>query len=196
MTILSNVIISRFSSWFEEAKAHPDINEPTAFTLATATSSSIPSARIVLLKQFSEDGFVFYTNYGGRKSMELAKNPHAAMCFYWMPMEKQVRIEGRVEKAPDTMSDAYFATRERGKQIGAWASNQSQPLESMEILQARVSEVEQRFAGQNISRPPHWGGWILRPTCIEFWQQGASRLHEREVFVWSGEDWQEGLLYP
>lgn len=189
--------VTLFKQWFEEALAHPDLREPTAMSVATCTTEGRPSNRILLLKQVDEQGFVFFTNYEGRKSLELAKNPHAALCFYWMPLDKQVRIEGRAEKVSDSESDAYFASRERGRQIGAWASQQSQQLESREALNARAEAIEARYAGKAIPRPPHWGGWRVVPERIEFWHQGNFRLHDRFVFTRSKTgDWVKTYLYP
>lgn len=186
-----------FCEWFDKAILHPDIAEPTAMTLATATTDGVPSARIVLLKEVSEAGFTFFTNYQGRKSVELAANPNAALCFYWMPLNLQIRVEGRVEKVSDAESDAYFASRDRGRQIGAWASLQSQPLASREALEQRVNAIEQRYAGQDVPRPPHWGGWRLVPEHIEFWHQGDYRLHERFVFTRQADGgWNKTYLYP
>ncbi|MBN8543753.1 MAG: pyridoxamine 5'-phosphate oxidase [Alphaproteobacteria bacterium] len=185
-----------FNTWFAEAKAHASISEPTAMTLATATPTGTPSARIVLLKQVDTEGFVFFTNYQGRKSLELAGNPQAALCFYWMPLEKQVRIEGTVIKVSDRESDAYFNSRERGRQIGAWASLQSQSLESREALENRVQEIEKQYEGKPIPRPPHWGGWRLVPQTIEFWHQGQYRLHDRYIFTRENDAWIKTYLYP
>jgi len=189
--------IALFSHWLAEAKAHPAITEPTAMTLATATPTGTPSARIILLKDFDKDGFVFFTNYEGRKSIELKTNPAAALSFYWMPLERQVRIEGAAEKISAAESDAYFATRERGRQIGAWASLQSQTLDSRETLEARIRALEAEYEGKNVPRPPHWGGWRLVPHSIEFWHQGRYRLHDRYVFTREHDaDWVKTYLYP
>jgi pyridoxamine 5'-phosphate oxidase len=186
-----------FQEWFADARQHAGIAEPTAMTLATATADGKPSARIVLLKQADDGGFVFFTNYEGRKSHELMANPEAALCFYWMPLERQIRIEGRVEKTSATESDAYFASRTRGKQIGAWASLQSQPLDDRHTLEARYQEIEARFAGQSVPRPPYWGGWRLVPRRVEFWHQGDFRLHDRWVFTRGADgDWTKHYLYP
>jgi pyridoxamine 5'-phosphate oxidase len=189
--------IALFHAWFAEAKAHPAITEPTAMTVATATRDGTPSARILLLKQVDTEGFVFFTNYEGRKSVELAANPKAALCFYWMPLEKQVRVEGAVVKTSAAESDAYFASRERGRQIGAWASLQSQPLPTRDTLDERVAALEAEYAGKPIPRPPHWGGWRLIPSRIEFWHQGAHRLHDRYAFTLdAGGAWVKTDLYP
>ena len=187
---------SQFSSWLDEAKSCKAIAEPTAMTLATVGFDGQPSARIVLLKEFDQRGFVFYTNMESRKSRELGENPKAALCFYWMALSKQVRIEGYVERVDDAAADEYFATRPRMSQVGAWASLQSQALESREQLMERVREVEAQYEGKTIPRPPHWSGWRLVAQRIEFWQQADYRLHDREVFVRSGQDWVKEKLYP
>lgn len=185
-----------FNEWFAKAKGHPGISEPTAMTLATATADGRPSARVVLLKEANADGFVFYTNYEGRKSVELAKNPHAALCFYWMPLNLQIRVEGKVEKVSAKESDDYFASRERGRQIGAWASQQSQPLATREELETRFNEIEKKYEGKDVPRPPHWGGWRLKPDSIEFWHQGTYRLHDRFIFTRQNAAWVKSYLNP
>src|SRR5262249_50398351 len=148
-----------------------------------------PSARIVLLKAFDERGFVFYTNLESRKSREIKANPFAALCFYWMPLDLQVRIEGKIEQVSDAEADAYFATRPRESQIGAWSSLQSRPLDSRDSLVKAVAENTKRFEGKPVPCPPHWSGWRVVPEKIEFWQQGTARLHEREVFMRDGDGW-------
>lgn len=190
--------IAQFSDWFAAARAHPGIKEPTAMTLATATQDGMPAARVVLLKEHGPEGFVFYGNMESRKFRELAANPNAALCFYWQPLDRQVRIEGRVAPVSNEEADAYFATRERGKQIGAWASLQSQPMKNRAEFEARIAEFTQRYDGQTIPRPPHWSGWRLVPTRLEFWSQGEFRLHERDVFTRTDESasWQHTLVYP
>lgn len=170
--------------------------DPTAVTLATADAAGRPSARQVLLKGFDARGFAFYTNYDSRKGRELAENPHAALCFYWPWLDEQVRIEGAVERLPAAESDAYFATRPRGSQLGAWASEQSRPLTSRFALLRRVARAEARHLGGVIARPPHWGGFLLRPRRIEFWKSKASRLHERLEFTRDGERWETTRLQP
>ncbi len=186
-----------FNIWFDEAKQCDAIKEPTAMTLATATKEAAPSCRILLLKELEEDGIVFYTNYESWKSHELKANPQAAICFYWMPLDKQVRMEGRVTAVSDAQSDAYFAGRPHGSQIGAWASRQSQPLESREALIARIEGYEKQFEGKEVSRPPHWGGWKLTPHRIEFWHQQDDRLHDRWHYVKQANgEWVKELLNP
>lgn len=185
----------RFGEWMERAVA-AGVPEPTAFTLATADAEGRPSARMLLLKGFDEAGFVFYTNLDSRKAGELAANPHAALCFFWQPLELQVRIEGPVARVDDAEADAYYASRPRGSRIGAWASEQSRPLASYQELMARVAEYEARFAEGEIPRPPHWSGFRLSPLRIEFWQGRANRLHERERFDLDGDGWRVQHLYP
>lgn len=192
--------IEQFSEWLEEAKKNPAIIEPTAMSLATATKDAVPSVRMVLLKVLDERGFSFYTNLGSRKSRELKENPQAAACFYWMPLERQVRIEGKIEAVSDNEADAYFATRPRDSQIGAWASNQSQILPERNVLLQEISNRLAEFEGGPVPRPRFWSGWRIVPEKIEFWQQGDFRLHEREVFTrnknLSGNNWEIAFLYP
>jgi len=187
--------LQKFSDWLADAKATPAIAEPTAMTLATATADAAPSARIVLLKEHGAEGFVFYTNFESRKSAELKTNPQAALCFYWMPLDRQVRIEGTIAPARAAQSDAYFASRPRARQIGAWASLQSQLLADRATLEQRVAEIEARYPNE-VPRPPHWGGWVLTPRSIEFWHQNSARLHAREIYTRQGNGWSHGLLYP
>lgn len=165
-------------------------------TLATATATGAPSARIVLLKAYDERGFVFYTNFTSRKGAEFLENPKAALVFYWAPLDKQVRIEGTLSPVSDAEADAYFASRERHRQAGAWASLQSQPLDKRETLLARVEEIEAQYKGRDIPRPPQWTGMRMAPQRIEFWHQRDARLHDREVFTRSGQGWEHTLLYP
>ena len=155
--------ITRFGEWLTTATACADIAEPTAMTLATATDKGLPSARIVLLKEYAPQGFLFYTNLHSRKSRELVENPQAALCFHWMPLERQVRVEGAVTQASDAEADAYFASRPRVRQIAAWASHQSEPLASREALEQRVAAITQQYEGQDVPRPPHWSGWPAAP---------------------------------
>ncbi len=169
--------IKQFEKWFNDALAAV-IPEADAMTLATAAKDGKPSARIVLLKGFDASGFVFYTNYESRKGKELAANPRASLVFYWQPMKRQVRIEGTVEKSSAEESDAYFRSRPVGARLGAWASRQSEVTESRQALETRFEEFANQFL-EEVPRPPHWGGFRLRPTEIEFWQGRANRLHDR-----------------
>lgn len=189
--------IAQFNDWFAEAAAHPGITEPTAMTLATSTPEGKPSARIVLLKQCDAQGFLFYTNHQSRKSGELYANPNTALCFFWMPLGRQVRVEGRATPASDAEADAYFASRPRARQIGAWASLQSQPLDQRDTLDTRTAALEAEYAGRDIPRPPHWSGWRVVPERIEFWTASEARLHVRDLYTRQPDGgWQHSLLYP
>ena len=176
--------------------AHEAPFDPIAVSLATSTPDGRPSCRIVLLHEADERGLVFHTNYGGRKAQEIEGNPHAALCAYWPWIDQQVRVEGTVARVSSAESDRYFAVRPRGSQIGAWASLQSQALDSRETLLTRVREYDERFAGQPVPRPDTWGGYRLRPLRIEFWTAGEFRLHDREVYERVGDAWTLQRLYP
>lgn len=173
----------------------PALPEPTAFSLATVGADGQPSVRIVLLKAVDARGFVFYTNHESRKGVELLAHPQTAMCFHWQPLERQVRVEGSARVVTPEEADAYFASRERGSQLGAWASLQSQPCAPGE-LEARLAEVEARFAGKVVPRPPHWSGFRVVPSRIEFWRGMPSRLHERTVYHREADGWRVETLYP
>jgi pyridoxamine 5'-phosphate oxidase len=170
--------------------------DSTAMALGTVGEDGSPSVRIVLLKAYDERGFVFYTNYEGRKGRELLARPRAALCFYWPTIDIQVRIEGSVVEVADDEADAYFATRHRMSQIGAWASRQSEPLENPEALDERVSKYEGEFEGKAVPRPPHWSGFRVQPERIEFWKGKPNRLHERHLYTRVGNGWQIETLYP
>lgn len=190
--------IVRFEALLAAAHAvdRERLPEPTAMTLATVGSDGQPSARVVLLKSVGDDGFVFYTNVQSRKGRELTEDPRAALCFHWQPLEVQVRVEGRVERVPDEEADAYFATRPRISQLGAWASDQSAPLASMAELEQRLRDADARFAGGEVPRPPHWSGFRLTPRVIEFWHNRPFRLHERERYERDGAQWTMMRLFP
>jgi len=190
--------IARFKTVYEQALRLPReiLPEPPAFALATVDARGFPSLRIVLLKSVDERGFVFYTNVESRKGRELLETKHAALCFHWQPLELQIRVEGDAEVVSDAEADAYFATRARGSQIGAWASTQSQPMARPSDLDVRVAETEKRFAGEPVPRPPHWSGFLVTPRRIEFWRGMPSRLHVREVYVRDGAEWRVERLYP
>jgi pyridoxamine 5'-phosphate oxidase len=188
----------RFGELMERAIAAA-LPEPTAMALATTTADGHPSVRMVLLKGFDERGFVFYTNLESRKSREIGENPRAALCFFWQPMEVQVRIEGPVEAVSAEEADAYYASRPRGSRIGAWASRQSTPITAYADLVRRVAELEAEFDGKEIPRPPYWSGWRVVPDRIEFWLGRPSRLHEREAYTRAEGDpprWTTQLLSP
>ena len=189
--------VAQFRLWMEEALA-AQLDEPTAFTLSTVAASGQPSSRVVLLKGLPDDtGFLFYTNYDSRKGQELAAQPLAALNFFWPGLERQVRVEGRIEKAPESLSTEYFQSRPRSSQIGAWASPQSQLIGSREALEAREANVAKEFEAQDpLPRPPHWGGFMLRPHRLEFWQGRPSRLHDRIVYELDGSIWRRSRLAP
>jgi len=187
--------IARFVDLFERAARDAPF-DPTAVALATADAEGRPSARMVLLKGVDASGFRFYTNYESRKGRELEANPRAALCFHWAWLEEQVRIEGDVERLPAEESDAYFATRPRGSQLGTWASRQSEPMDSRFALLRRVAAIEARHLGRPIERPPYWGGFLLRPRAIEFWKSKVSRLHERLRFTRDERGWRSERLQP
>lgn len=187
--------IALFDAWFAEAKA-AEPNDPDAMAVATATANGSPSVRIVLLKDFGPEVFTFYTNADSRKGQELAANPHAALLFHWKSLRRQVRIEGPIEEVSPETADAYFATRGRDSQIGAWASDQSRPLASRETFEDRYQLFLTRFEGEDVPRPPRWTGFSVRPDRMEFWSDRPHRLHERRLFVRNGDSWTEGLLFP
>lgn len=187
--------IKRFQHLLEEAH-DCDLREPTAMTLATADATGKPSARTMLLKKVDEHGFVFFTNSMSRKGQQLKANDRAALLFFWQPLMQQASIEGVVELLSNEEADAYWSTRPRESQIGAWASEQSSPLESHQVLMDRVNEFKQRYEGQQVPRPSHWLGYRLVPDRIEFWKAGWGRLHERDCYEKSGDEWTMQLLNP
>ena len=184
-----------FDRWYAEARAS-EPNDSNAVALATVDAAGQPSLRMVLLKGHGPDGFVFYTNRESRKAGELAAVPRAALLFHWKSLRRQIRIEGVVTLATDAESDAYFASRGRDSQLGAWASDQSRPLDERATFEARYEAARARFGGGEVPRPPHWGGYRVTPHRIEFWQDREHRLHERRVFTRTASGWDEGLLYP
>lgn len=191
--------VALFESWLAEAE-RSEPNDPTAVCLATSTPDGRPSARMVLLKGVDREpapgGFVFYTNLESRKGEELRSNPYAAMCFHWKSLRRSVRVEGATEQVSAREADAYYATRPRGSRIGAWASAQSRPLGSRSALEMGVREYEERFGEGDIPRPEHWSGFRLAPSRIEFWRDMPFRLHDRQVFHWTGGGWRTEALYP
>jgi pyridoxamine 5'-phosphate oxidase len=190
--------MDRFAEWLALAKALDKsvLPEPTAFSLATVSSAGKPSARMLLLKGATQHGFVFYTNLESRKAADLQTTGVAAMCFHWAPLELQVRVEGTVSRVSDADADAYFATRSRDSQLGAWASLQSREIVVEGDLDRRFREMEERFRGGDVPRPSHWSGFLLRPERIEFWTGRPFRLHLREVFSRDGDGWVVAQLYP
>ena len=187
--------IALFDAWFAEARAS-EPNDPNAMALATADADGRPSVRMVLLKGHGPDGFVFYTTRDGRKAGDLAANAQAGLLFHWKSLRRQVRVEGPVTLATDAESDAYFASRGRDSQLGAWASDQSRPLADRATFEARVADATARVDGGDVPRPPFWGGYRVIAERIEFWQDRAHRLHERRLFTRTADRWSEGLLYP
>jgi pyridoxamine 5'-phosphate oxidase len=187
--------IARFTAVFARAGTDAPFDH-TAASLGTCGADGQPAVRVVLLHGFDAAGFRFFTNYESRKGLDIAANPRAALTFYWPWLNEQVRVEGTLAKLPAEESDAYFASRDRGRQVGAWASAQSQPLASREALLAKVTAVDARFAGQPVPRPPFWGGYRLAPTRIEFWIDGAHRLHDRFAYARSGDGWTMQRLSP
>ncbi len=187
--------IELFGVWFEEAK-ESGILLPESASLATADRDAVPSSRMVLLKSFAADGFVFFTNYGSRKAREMDENPRASLLLHWAVLQRQVRVEGSVERVSAEASAEYFRTRARGSQMGAWVSRQSEEVEDRSALQTRAEEIEQRFKGQDVPSPSFWGGYRLIPECIEFWQGRLNRLHDRLEYTRADGGWTARRLYP
>ena len=188
--------MDRFREILVRARNNTSLREPTAVTLATASREGLPSARVVLLREVDDRGFVFYTNTASAKAVQLADNPRAALCFHWDELREQVRIIGQVERVSDEQADLYWATRPRDSQIGAWASRQSAQLDSRDTLEQRTREYATRFADRDVPRPPFWTGYRVVPDLIEFWRNRPSRLHERVVYQVAGDQWERSLLYP
>ena len=186
-----------FNEWLAAAE-EKEINDPNAVCVATVDADGLPNLRMVLLKGHDERGFVFYTNFDSTKGRELLAHPKAALCFHWKSLQRQIRIRGAIEQVSDAEADAYFASRARGSRIGAWASQQSRPVADRATLEQSVEDMTQKFEGQDVPRPPHWSGWRLVPQLIEFWEDGAYRLHNRVVYerATSQQDWQVKRLYP
>jgi pyridoxamine 5'-phosphate oxidase len=185
----------QFAKWFEEAQK-AEIFEVNSMVLATASADGMPSARVVLLKGFSKNGFAFFTNYNSYKGQQLAENPRACLVFFWKELERQIRVTGMVEKLPPTDSDLYFKSRPLGSQLGAVASPQSQIIESREWLDERYNTLKEKFPDGGVTRPPHWGGYLLKPVIIEFWQGRPGRLHDRIRYTLEGDHWKTERLAP
>lgn len=189
--------IARFKTSYEAARsAIPADHNPNAMVVSSVSADGRPSSRYVLLKDVDERGFVFYTNLRSRKGLEIAANPEVALCFYWAPLEQQIRVEGRAEPVSAAEADGYFATRPRESQIGAWASDQSETLERPEDLPRRVAELTAKFGEGPVPRPPHWSGLRVVPVRIEFWKGRADRLHDRELYERLADGWAMRRLYP
>ena len=187
--------LSTLADWIEEARRR-GCKEPEAMALCTTTPAGIPSVRIVLCRGIDARGLRFFTNYESRKGGELDANPHAAVAFYWPVLDRQVRVEGRTERLPPAESDDYFARRPRGHQISAWASAQSRPLSSLDDLRERARALADQYEGRDVPRPPHWGGYLLRPAAVEFWTQGRDRMHDRVRFESKDGGWTQARLAP
>jgi len=188
--------IDLFKIWFEEAK-EKEINDPNAVALATTGVNNQPSVRMVLLKGLSNKGFVFYTNFNSKKGRELKSNKLASMCFHWKSLRRQVRIIGRVEEVTSQEADEYYSSRAYGSRISAWASSQSKPMENRNIFLKKIEDFKKKFPNENNTpRPPHWSGWRIHPTEIEFWVDGESRIHERLNYIFKNKKWSKEILYP
>ena len=189
--------IELFKEWFNEAKK-TEINDPNVFTLATADDNGIPSARMILLKDYSQNGFIFYTNSNSKKSSDLKENPNASLCFHWKSLLRQVRISGKVSKVSDKESDAYYKTRPYNSKIGAWASKQSSVLKNREELIKLISDLKKKYPNENdVPRPDYWSGWSLDPNDIEFWLDGKNRIHQRLKYIKKDKNnWEKILLNP
>ena len=185
----------QFDIWFKEAK-NIGLKDPNAMNVASATKDGVPSSRMVLLKSYDENGFVFYTNYTSRKSREIIDNPTVALNFFWDALERQVRVEGTISKVDPKISDEYFSSRSRLSQLGAHASNQSQIIENYDVITSKLDELEKKYDGKEIPRPDHWGGFIIVPKTIEFWQGHEGRIHDRLKFFKNGHNWEIKRLSP
>ncbi|WP_034893196.1 pyridoxamine 5'-phosphate oxidase [Gillisia sp. Hel_I_29] len=185
-----------FTNWFEEMEAQKDQHEVNAMTVSTIGDDGFPKSRVVLLKEYSEDGFIFYTNYTSEKGLAIAKNPQVCISFFWPTLERQVIIKGLAERSSEEKAEEYFRSRPKGSQLGAWASNQSSKIESREVLERKLEELEAKFNGKEIPKPQFWGGYLVRPVSIEFWQGRESRLHDRILFEKDENSWSYKRLAP
>lgn len=188
--------IAQFAKWFKDAQA-AHLKEPNSMSVATVGADGRPSLRIVLLKEFEEAGFIFYTNYGSRKGRDYETNRWTALTFFWAELERQVRVEGTVSKVSPEKSEEYFRNRPRGSRLGAWVSNQSESIENRAVLEKRLADIEARYEGSDdIPPPPYWGGYLVSPERIEFWQGRPDRLHDRILYTKDGDSWRMGRLSP
>jgi pyridoxamine 5'-phosphate oxidase len=192
---VNNNPILQFEKWFKEA-VDAQVNEPNAMTVCSATTEGKPSARILLLRSFTENGFVYYTNYASRKGIEIAANPNCSLLFFWPELERQIRIEGEVEKQTTEESDLYFNSRPRESKLGAWASEQSRVIINREVLNKKYEKLSKKYPDENVPRPPYWGGYILKPLSIEFWQGRPNRLHDRILYTKENNNWKIERLSP
>ncbi len=195
--VVSDNPMQQFQTWFYEVEATGSMDEPNAMTLSTIGIDGFPKARVVLLKKFTYEGFIFYTNYKSEKGQAIAKNPNVCLSFFWQILERQVIIKGAVEKIAENLSDGYFESRPRGSQLGAIVSNQSEPIASRELLEQNLRDLETKMEGRQLERPKHWGGYLVRPKSIEFWQGRPNRLHDRILYTLQNNfDWKIERLAP
>ena len=196
-SVISNNPLEVFQKWFYEIEASESIDEPNAMTVSTIGLDGYPKSRIVLLKKFTYEGFIFYSNYKSEKGNAIAENPNVCLSFFWPNMERQVIIKGRTERLAENLSDGYFESRPRGSQLGAVVSEQSQPIESRQVLEKKLADLETKMEGKEIERPQNWGGYLVRPVSMEFWQGRPNRLHDRILFTLTEDfDWKKERLQP
>ncbi len=193
---ISDDPIAQFATWYKEIEEDGGVKEPNAMTLATLGEDGFPKSRIVLLKEYDQEGFVFYTNYESEKGMSMAKHPQVGLSFFWPSMERQVVIKGNVRKVSSERSDHYFNARPKDSQLGALVSNQSTVIESRQVIEDRMTTLKAKYANEDITRPSHWGGYLVTPVSVEFWQGRPSRLHDRIRYRWDGKQWMKERLAP